>query len=150
MLERLPTANIQIRRFTITLKTIIYLRAGIVIYKAREHLDGFLNPFKERPFNMVFTEVEIIREDRSWEQSDKVGLVPDIGCQEYSVEVVADNPNRYDEPAAAVMQMRSLSKKVAENRANAEAWLYARSAFLYYIACFIIWVYHPRISPLIS
>lgn len=131
-------------------KTVIYLKAGRVIYKTREHLDGFLNPFKENPFNMVFTEVEIIREDRSTvEQSNKNGLLPDTGFQKYSVNVNADNPNRYDEPLDAIQQMRSLSKKVAENAPNPEAWLYARSAFLYYIACFIIWVHPPPIYLLI-
>ena len=120
--------------------------AGRVIYKKRKHLDGFLNPLKENPFNLVITEVEIIREERSMEQTSKGCLVPDNGFQEYSVDVNAHNPNRYDQPLRAILQMRSLSKQVAENETNVEAWLYARSAFLYYIACFIIWVRPPIFS----
>ena len=97
---------------------------------------------------MVFTEVEIVRERRSSmeHRNSKFGLVPDHGLPEYSVDVNSDNPYRYDEPLDAIQQMRSLSKKVAENAPNPEAWLYARSAFLYYIACFIVWVRRPALS----
>ena len=121
-------------------KTVIYVMAGRVIYKKRNHLDGFLNPLKENPFNMITTKVEITRETRSMEETNKGNLVPGSDFQEYSVDVNAHNPRRYEQPLTAILQIRSLSKKVAENEANAEAWLYARSAFLYYIACFVIWV----------
>ncbi|MCJ1239413.1 hypothetical protein MMC14_007409 [Varicellaria rhodocarpa] len=121
------------------IKTVIYIKAGRVIYKKRKHLDGFLNPFKDNPFNMVVTEVEITRQDRFMESTHQGGLISDSNFEEYSVDVKAQKPSRYDQPLTAILQMRSLSKKVAENEANAEAWLYARSAFLYYIACFIIW-----------
>ena len=137
----------KIYRFTIMIKTVIYIKAGRVIYKKRKHLDGFLNPFKDNPFNMVVTEVEITRQDRFMESTHQGGLISDSNFEEYSVDVKAQKPSRYDQPLTAILQMRSLSKKVAENEANAEAWLYARSAFLYYIACFIIWVRH---SSLIS
>ena len=128
-------------------KTVIYIRAGRVIYKKRKHLDGFLNPFKDNPFNMVVTEVEITRQDRSMESTHKGDLSSDSNFEEYSVNVKAQKPSRYDQPLTAILQMRSLSKKVAENEANAEAWLYARSAFLYYIACFMVWVRHSSLMP---
>ena len=40
----------------------------------------------------------------------------------------------------AVLRMRSLSREVAEDAVNPEAWLYARVAFLFYIALLITWV----------
>jgi len=45
-----------------------------------------------------------------------------------------------DKATPALLRMRSFSREVAEDAVHPEAWLYARVAFLFYIALLITWV----------
>lgn len=129
--------------------------AGRVIYKKRSHLNGFLNPFNENPFtNTITTEIEITHErrpsfhaqDSVQNGGDTVGLPTDTIEQEftpYSVNIEVAPPDKQTQPLPALLRMRTLTRNVAENETNAEAWLYARVAFLFFAALLITWV-RPR------
>lgn len=122
--------------------TVIYIRASIVIWQKRKNLDGFLNPFNESPFiNTVTREVHVTHEDRTDViYRDPKSGVETRGYQQYRCTVAGgrheDNP-----PAQPnFLQMSALSREVAEKEPNAEAWLMARIAFLFFVSVLIIWI----------
>jgi hypothetical protein len=118
--------------------------AGKVIWDKRRHLDGFLNPLNENPFTqIVTTEIEITHEERF--------IVKDDGSQTttadrpepfdpYSVNVQVAPQPQTAHPLPAPLRMRGLTREIAKAETNAEAWLYARVAFLFFIALLITWV----------
>ncbi|MCJ1324617.1 hypothetical protein MMC10_001279 [Thelotrema lepadinum] len=126
------------------LSLIVYIKAGRVIYKSRSELDGFLNPLNETPFAKV-TEVRITHEDRNtasnyMEEGAPAGLErDDYGDKPYSVNIEAAPPRRsYSMPN--VLNVRTVTREVAASNDNAESWLYARVAFLYFLALAITWI----------
>ena len=116
--------------------------AARVIYKKRNQLDGFLNPWNESPFsNIVTTEIKVTSEDKTGLTGDKmpdegqpVGFEPerDVNDGAYSVNVEVGPRPQPNVPAA--LNIRGVTRDVAANEANAEAWLYARVAFLFFFA----------------
>lgn len=147
--ERKKTNHI---RVAVILAVIIYGMAAKTIWDKREHLDGFLNPLNENPFvNTITTEIEITTEERSIvnngkEDETNVGVrgverSTDRGVgNQYSVDIHVDERAQAARPMPAALRMRSLTREVAKNETNAEAWLYARVAFLFFIALLITWV----------
>lgn len=117
--------------------------ASKVIWDKRRHLDGFLNPLNENPFTqIVTTEIEITHEERF--------IVKDGESQEaqserperfdpYSVNVETA-PKNQPRQLPAPLRMRGITREIAEAETNPEAWLYARVAFLFFIALLITWV----------
>lgn len=131
---------------------IIYVMAGIRIYKKRAALKGFLNPFNENPFTnvMTTTEVTIVSEDRSRSQRRKLSEpeVQEIGRQAddfdpYSVNVEIGRvarPQRSRGPSMpAVFRIPTVTRAAALSEENAEAFLYARVAFLFFVALLVTW-----------
>ncbi|KAF3391852.1 hypothetical protein DPV78_010340 [Talaromyces pinophilus] len=109
----------------ILLATVIYAVVAKVIWNKREHLDGFLNPLNENPFvNNVITEVTITTEERPIVENSKHDHDM-IRTVEESATPGVDNP---------------LTRQIAKHETNAEAWLYARVAFLFFIALLITWI----------
>ena len=127
--------------------------AGRVIYRKRKYLDGFLNPLNENPFtNLVTTEIRITHEARPSISNDGIDKgTPEIPGTEvsadftpYSINIETGTVNK---PLPALLRMRTLTRDAAQQETNAEAWLYARVAFLFFIALMITWVSHLFKSP---
>lgn len=113
----------------------MYFKAGLVIWKRRQDLSGFLNPLNENPFaSTVTTEVHVTSDP-----SDETELHP------YSVAVDATAGAEDKEPGSlpAILRVRSITREAAEDSVNPEAWLYARVAFLFYLALLVTWVCCP-------
>jgi hypothetical protein len=128
--------------------TVIYCMAGRVIWKKRKELEGFLNPFNENPFsNTVTTEVHITHEQRrgssqaSFRFDEDRGIRSD-GYDPYTVNVEVGPQDKGRTARPAILRMRSLTRAAAVNEKNAEAWLYARVAFLFFLSILITWVCH--------
>lgn len=131
----------------------VYLRASIVIWKKRRHLNGFLNPLNENPFATVTTEVTITSTEvyptkphepiGSPDQPPRAQLasahpLDSEEIQPYSITI--DTDPRKKSPLPNIPNIRTLTREVANEEINAEAWLYARVAILFYIALLITWV----------
>ena len=80
--------------------------------------------------------------DRS-ETPDKIAdsNVDDDDFNPYSVNVeVGKNGNQRRPSLPDLMKIRTLTRTAAVNEMNAEAWLYARTSFLFFLALLITWV----------
>lgn len=132
-------------RVAILFAFVVYGMAGKVIWDKRQHLDGFLNPLNENPFvNTITTEIEVTTDERPIvkDASGQQGFESYPDVDPYHVEIRVD-PQRQSRPLPAALRMRSITRNVAERETNAEAWLYARVAFLFFIALLITWVGFP-------
>ena len=121
------------------LSLVVYIMAARVIWKKRSQLDGFLNPWNEAPFsNVITTEIRITHEDKAVmsgpqiTEGEPVGLAVEPGERAYSVNIEVGSPR--SQPMPAILNVRGVTRDVAANEANAEAWLYARVAFLFFFA----------------
>jgi hypothetical protein len=118
--------------------------AAKVIWNKRQHLDGFLNPLNENPFvNTITTDIEITTDERPIMKETHApnrieDTITDID-NPYSVQITVDQ-RKDSRPLPAALRMRSITRGLAEMESNAEAWLYARVAFLFFIALLITWV----------
>lgn len=135
-----------VSRVAIIMATVIYCMAGRVIWKRRKELEGFLNPFNENPFpNTVTTEVQITHEQRrnssqaSFRFDEDRGIHSE-GYDPYTVNVEVGPQDQERAARPAILRMRSLTRVAAVNEKNAEAWLYARVAFLFFLSILITWV----------
>ena len=143
----------------------IYIMAARVIYAQRHELQGFLNPFNENPFaNTVTIEVTVTHEDRPREDNENpISPLPStsspgkersesnagLGFDPYSVNVAADKmprPPSRRPSMPSLMNMRKLSRAAAEQGPNTDAWLYARVAFLFFLALLVTWVCNHLLS----
>ena len=128
------------------------MRAGHTIYKRRHQLDGFLNPMNETPFaSTVVTEVIVTHEDRksprnNVDEGSATGLEhenfdPD---RTYSVNIEAlPAPPRRSLGGGGMseaLNIRKVTRDVAISDSNAQSWLYARVAFLFFLALAVTWV----------
>ena len=128
---------------------VIYCMAGRVIWQKRDQLQGYLNPLNENPFaSIITTEVRITHEPRlgSAHNEEDHPISPGAKSPEYdpySVDIEVNGERRPSRPT--FLRMRSFTREVAVNEENAEAWLYARVAFLFFVAILITWVrFLPR------
>ena len=134
-------------RIAILLALVIYCLACKVIWQNREQLQGFMNPFNENPFaNTVTTEVTVTREDRpsfslpSGFSNDNNSKRERDAFDPYSVEIAVGPQDKPRNPKPTILKMRSLSRSAAKMDPNADACLYARVAFLFFLALIITWV----------
>ena len=121
---------------------IVYCMAGQVIWKNRKHLQGFLNPFNENPFSTsVTTEIEIISEIRDTDTTldEELGITHH-GFNPYSVSIGVDQQERKPDITPPFLTMSNLTRTTSADVVNAEAWLYARVAFLLFISLLVTWV----------
>lgn len=120
--------------------------AGKVIWSKRRHLDGFLNPLNENPFtSTVTTEIEITHEERFITKDAGSQKTSDMsteaeGFDPYTVDVQVAAQPRQHHAVPAALRLRTLTRDAAESETNADAWLYARVAFLFFLALLITWV----------
>ena len=131
------------------LSLIVYCMAGHVIWKNRKHLQGFLNPLNEHPFTpSVTTEIQITSEARDTDATpdEELGVNAD-GFSPYSVSIGVDEQDRKPETRPPFL-MSSLARTTSAEIVNAGAWLYARVAFLLFIALLVTWVYSSRLDIL--
>ncbi|KAK4696564.1 hypothetical protein P7C71_g1385, partial [Lecanoromycetidae sp. Uapishka_2] len=150
-----------IQMLALALALIIYVMASVKVWRNRHELHGLFNPFNENPFEgTVTTEVDVTsyarpnanrtESDRSFggarpfeEQEIPIpGTTEDKngndGFDPYSVNVEV---GRQRKPSAPEMfRVRSLTRNAALSETNPEAWLYARVAFLFFLALLISWV----------
>jgi hypothetical protein len=141
-------------RLAIVFAAAIYVKAGLVIWHKRRHLDGFLNPLNDNPWRgVVTTDIHVTTTEL---RPTNEAVVDDSGPQipgrtrsastnkdtidqmdPYTVNVEVDHQKPLQ---PAILRMRTLTREAAEDEINAEAWLYARVAILFFIALLITWV----------
>ena len=124
--------------------------AAKIVWRKRHELQGYFNPFNENPFtNTVTTEVQITHEQRrpsaitTKSHDGPMGFEedPDVeGFDPYSVNVEVGNGGRRPSRPGAFNNLKNITRAAAEEEANSGAWLYARVAFLFFLAMLIIWV----------
>ncbi|KAL8686574.1 MAG: hypothetical protein Q9218_007008, partial [Villophora microphyllina] len=132
---------------------IIYIMAFRYVWRKRSALDGFLNPFNENPFNhvMVTTEVTFTSRERkpslpspSVREIDKSHLDGNYDAYSVNIEIGQSRPSPPQRPRTtsrpAVFRIPSVTRAVALSEENVDAFLYARVAFLFFIALLITWV----------
>ncbi|TVY49277.1 hypothetical protein LOCC1_G002063 [Lachnellula occidentalis] len=124
---------------------VVYAMTGKVIWNKRRHLDGFLNPLNENPFTqIVTTEIEITHQERFFvKEDDEAPITSERPVEQftpYSVNVQVDPQAQPKQPMPAPMRMRGITRDIAEAETNPDAWLYARVAFLFFLALLITWV----------
>ncbi|KAI9754013.1 MAG: hypothetical protein M4579_004889 [Chaenotheca gracillima] len=127
----------------ILLALVIYGMAAKVLWQRREQLQGFFNPFNEHPFTPeVVTEVTVTHEEnRSPSQaSGRIGEDGRDSLEPYSVNVEVGPQEKRSPSMPAILRMRTLTRTAAEHESNADSWLYARVAFLFFFALLITWV----------
>ncbi|KAI4200171.1 MAG: hypothetical protein LQ350_004132 [Teloschistes chrysophthalmus] len=129
--------------------------AGRYVWKKRDALEGFLNPFNEDPFNrevFVTTEVTTSSQERKHSQPnlevrevDKSHVDGNYDAYSVNIEIgQLQRPERPQRPARparpALFNIPSFTRAVALSEENVDAFLYARVAFLFFIALLITWV----------
>ncbi|KAL8849350.1 MAG: hypothetical protein Q9221_005648 [Calogaya cf. arnoldii] len=130
---------------------VIYVLAGRDVWRKREALKGFLNPFNEDPFatNVTMTtSVKVTSESRkpsvpNLEVREIDESHMDSNYEPYSVniEIGHQRPERTRTPSRpAVFRLPTVTRAAALSQENADAFLYARVGFLFFIALLITWV----------
>ena len=124
--------------------------AGRQIYKRRDQLKGFLNPLNENPFVITETEVTITHEERvAAETGPADGDKYNDYCP-YSVNIEVNKLEKTTtKQLPTILRMREITRTAAITSKNAEAWLYARVAFLFFVVILITWVSN-KAAPLSS
>ncbi|CAF9931371.1 MAG: hypothetical protein GOMPHAMPRED_005902 [Gomphillus americanus] len=122
---------------------VVYFFAGRVIWRKRAQLDGFLNPWNESPFSgTITTEIEITTESRHG-FNDLVAENPaseatsDNSHRQYMINIESATNRKRGIPG---INVRTITRDVASHETNAESWLYARAAFLFFITLAITWI----------
>jgi hypothetical protein len=128
--------------------------AGAKVWRNRHDLREWFNPFNENPFEgTVTTRVEVTTHARrtgslpsAKRPSGGEMPIPGIDFQgsgdydPYTVNVEVGPKHERQDSAPELFRMRSLTRNAALKEANADAWLYARVAFLFFCALLISWV----------
>jgi len=129
--------------------------AGYKVWRNRHELRGLFNPFNENPFEgTVTTEIDVTTHARRAESPASIRPfeeeipIPGTEAQNtsggfdpYSVNVEVGPQDRQRKPSAPEMfRVRSLTRNAALSETNPDAWLYARVAFLFFLALLVSWV----------
>ena len=131
-------------RIAVLVAVVIYMMAGHHVWKKREALSGFLNPFNEDPFTSVLTTTEVTIISASREPS-----LPNIEVREVPNSHIDDSYDAYSvnieigqrKPSRpAMFRIPTATRAVALSQENVESFLYARVAFLFFVALLITWV----------
>ena len=143
---------------------IIYSIALAKAWHHRRILAPLLNPLNENPFaTTITTEIEVIitradgresvtKRERGNHQDMTLGTADIFDGQHhrastgkipYNVNIQGDSSLSEQERLAArpeLFRIPSLTRKAALAESNAEGWLYARVAFLYFLVMMICWI----------
>ena len=125
--------------------------AGAKIWRNRHELRGYFNPFNENPFEgLITTDIDITSTPRrpsrmnTYHQDPEAstGIMSPSDFNLYSVNIEVSPQEKIRQPSAPaeILRVRSLTRNAALSEANADAWLYARVAFLFFCALLIAWV----------
>lgn len=122
------------------------------VWQNRHELGGLLNPFNENPFEgVITTEIDVTSYSRqplepnpkSPDEETPVSIgspMREADFDSYSVNIEGRPPQDRKTSAAEMFQVRSLTRNHALKEINADAWLYARVAFLFFCSLLICWV----------
>ena len=142
---------------------LIYCLAFSKVWRNRHALSGLFNPFNENPFTgIVTTDIEIVTESMHsqtpfpkpshYNGDPEFGTPPipgtgdDAGQTNFNPYTVNIEVGPRDEDEARrpsrpeLFHLPSLTRTAALGEANADAWLYARVAFLFFCALLISWI----------
>ncbi|KAK3174345.1 hypothetical protein OEA41_001589 [Lepraria neglecta] len=133
---------------------VIYCMAGAKVWRNRRDLREWFNPFNENPFEGTVTiEIDVTTRVRRAgspssirRPSDREMPIYGIEAQggsdydPYTVNIEVGPQDKRQNSAPELFRMRTLTRNAALNEANADAWLYARVAFLFFCALLISWV----------
>lgn len=131
------------RRIAIFLAFVVYCMAARTVWQKRKELPGFLNPLNEDPFsNTVTTEIDIVSCPRdNLSPASRIETGEDYNPYSVDVKVGPQRKNSRPSMPTELMRIRSLTRTVAVNEINnPEAWLYARTSFLFFLALLVTWV----------
>lgn len=130
------------RRIAIFSAFAVYCMAARTVWQKRKELPGFLNVLNEDPFsNTVTTEIDIVSCPRdNLPPASRVETGEDYHPYSVDVKIGPQRNNSRPSMPTDLMRIRSLSRNVAVNEINSEAWLYARTSFLFFLALLITWV----------
>jgi hypothetical protein len=124
---------------------IIYCFAARLIYKKRSQLEDYLNPFNEHPFTITW-EVTITSEARTGEvvldPPTELDTHAASDFRHYECNIRTEHNLPRKPSVVERLNIANISREVASKEPNAEAWLYARAAFLFYVTILITWVCH--------
>ena len=148
----------KIGRAALAFALAVYALAFVKGFRNRRQLSGLLNPFNEDPFAgkiMATTEITVTscpRETSSaaprFRGDEEFGGF-DVSCgdyEPYSITIGVDQQNvdnnnrRANRNFTDMLRIRSMSRHMAMTQDNADAWLYARVAFLFFCSLLICWV----------
>ena len=142
----------------------IYVLASVKAYRNRHALTGLFNPLNEDPFGgqiPITTEIEIVTESIESAETGRKASVnipkgddgpPIPGIEEhhgshdidpYTINIEADRnvePSGRKQSQPDTGGLRNLTREVALQEINQDAWLYARVAFLFFCALLISWI----------
>lgn len=116
---------------------------AIALHKAWSHrrsLAGLLNPLNENPFaGTITTDIEVVFSEGERNDSFQAADVQEQGkANAYTVVVQGTSYDSRSRPDLLRLPTRTRNAALAAE--NAEAWLYARIAFLYFLAMIICWI----------
>ena len=118
--------------------------AGHHVWNKRDALSGFLNPFNEDPFTSVLTTTEV-----TITSAPRKPSLPNVEMREIPNNHIDDSYDPYSvnveigqrKPSRpAMFRIPTATRAVALSQENVDSFLYARVAFLFFIALLITWV----------
>lgn len=121
----------------------IYCIALVKAWRNRRALVGLLNPLNENPFaGTITTHIEIVFTEgngRGGDEGFETMSLQEQGKEgPYTVNVQGTGYDSTSRPE--LLRLPTLTRNAALAEENAEAWLYARIAFLYFLAMIICWI----------
>ena len=139
---------------------LVYCLAFGKVWRQRHELHGLFNPLNEDPFTgTITTEIEIVRTSRhhldttntnSHTDTEASPTLPVPGSEEhnqegfdpYTVNIGVGPQEDLDRHPSRpeLFRLGSLTRNAALSETNPDAWLYARVAFLYFLALLLSWI----------
>ncbi|KAG8530707.1 uncharacterized protein KY384_004063 [Bacidia gigantensis] len=128
---------------------VIYCFALVKAWRNRRVLKPLLNPLNEDPFaGIVTTDIEVVFSEGESETGE-ARPAPRTRFSSLNMQEVKNSPYtvtvqgiRSDRKSSRpeLLRLPSWTRNAALAEENAEAWLYARAAFLYFLAMVICWI----------
>ncbi len=130
----------------------IYCVALTKAWRNRRALAGLFNPLNENPFGaMITTDVEIVSSNvhdienddcHALAESPKAPYTPKKGDSSfYHANIHAqDAVQSRQNSRPHILRVGTLTRNAALGESNAEAWLFARVAFLFFVVMMLCWI----------
>ena len=128
----------------------IYCIALTKAWRNRRALAGLFNPLNENPFGAtITTDVEIVSSAaHEIENEDRFALAGDtkgssaasqLEMSSYSANIQAHEDRGRQNSRPHILRINTLTRNAALEETNAEAWLFARVAFLFFVVMMVCW-----------